>query len=180
MHACETIVDIVLWEHDLIDAREQFRLVPPHPQELWRGKSRKGDIRRPCAELFPADALVEVIDLIRRAPVVPENRGTDHPIRRVKHDETVHLPARADPRYPRGIVSAEKFRYPRLYRLPPCRRILLAPSGLRKIDRIAARHNIFNISRLVRQQQLTCGRAEIDTDVKHHITLLVAAYAFAD
>ena len=175
VHAREAIVDIVLGQHDLIDARKEFRLVFFHPQELWRRKARKGNIRRTRAERLPADSLVQIVDLIRCAPVVPENRGAYHAIRRVEHDKAVHLAARADACHLRAVMSAEKRRDSLLHRLPPCRGILFAPAGLRKVERIAAGHNVFNIARLVRQEQLARGRAEIDADVKHFITSPVAA-----
>ena len=175
VHAREPIVDIVLGQHDLIDACEELRLVFFHPQELWRRKARKGNIRRTRAERLPADSLVQIVDLIRCAPVVPENRGAYHAIRRVEHDKAVHLAARADACHLRAVMSAEKRRDSLLHRLPPCRGILFAPAGLRKVERIAAGHNVFNIAHLVRQEQLARGRAEIDADVKHFITSPVAA-----
>ena len=86
VHAGELIIHIVFRQHDLGDLLEVLRLVFTHPQQLRRGKARKGDVCRQRGESVLADGVVEVVHLFGRPSVVPQNRGADDVILRIQRN----------------------------------------------------------------------------------------------
>jgi len=165
VHAGELVDDIVLRQHDLRDAVEQLRLVLFHPQQLRRGEAGERDVRGQLRELFPANVLVEPIRLIRRAPVVPQDRGAEHVVIFIQRDQTVHLPADADAGDLRGVVPVQQRREPLRDGVPPVRGRLLRPAGVREGERILARDGVEDIPRLIHEQQLHRRGAEVYPDV---------------
>ena len=98
VRARQHIVDVVLREHDLVDPCEQVRLMLLHPEDLRGRKSGKCDVAGLLRQLLPADHVIQVIGLLLRPSVVPENRRAENMIVLVEHDEAVHLAAGADAR----------------------------------------------------------------------------------
>ena len=96
---------------------------------------------KPVSARFPvswirpleADALLDLGALGRRALVVPEDRGAQHPVVLVERDEAVHLAGEAD----RGRLDAEVGQRG-LGRAPPVLRILLRPAGPGDRERVLA------------------------------------------
>ena len=96
MYARQSIVDIILRQHDLFDAGEVLRLMLFHPKQLRRSEACKGDIACVFRQLAFADLCVEPFRFLRRASVVPKDRGTDHVVVLIQSHKPVHLSADAD------------------------------------------------------------------------------------
>ena len=97
------------------------------------------------------------------ALVVPEDRRPEHAVVRVERDEAVHLAGQPD----RGRLDAE-IRERRLRRLPPVLGILLAPSRLRRRQRIAALRPRDDLAALGHGDRLDAGRADVEADERVH------------
>ena len=164
VHAREHVVDVVLRQHDLADAREVFGLVLLHPQDLRRGEAREGDVRGQGREPVAADLIVEIIDLLLRAPVVPEDGGADDRVVFVEHDQAVHLAAAADAGHLRGVRPGEQLLHAAADARPPVLGLLLRPAGLREIERILPAHLADDGALFVHQRQLDGRGPEIDSD----------------
>jgi hypothetical protein len=95
------------------------------PQELRGREARERPVARQLDEAVEADALADLLALARGALVVPEDRGADHLLVGVEHDEPVHLPDQADPRDVAGVELGQRL----LRRPPPRLGILLGPAG---------------------------------------------------
>jgi hypothetical protein len=70
--------------------------VPSQPEELRRREARQGAIPRQLDEALGTDALLDLRALRRGPLVVPEDRGPDHAVSRIEHDEAVHLARETD------------------------------------------------------------------------------------
>ena len=166
--AGEDIVDVILWQHDFADTRKILRLVLSHPQELWRGKARKGNIGGPRRELVPTDTAVELLHLGAGAAVVPEDRGADDRVVLVKHHKSVHLPACADPGHLRFVEALEQTGDARQHGALPVLGILLAPAGVGKFQRVGQTRLVQDPASLIHQQQLDSRGTEINSNIQHH------------
>ena len=140
--AGELVVYIILRQHDPRDPRKILRLILAHPQELRRGKARKGNVRRPRGELLLADGVVEVDDLFGRSAVVPEDGRADDTIALIQRDQAVHLAACADARDQRRVKARQQLGNAGHNGLPPVLRPLLRPARMREAQRIVMRHGV--------------------------------------
>ena len=167
MDAGELVRQIVLREHDLCDFSEVFRLVFTHPEELRGSKAREGDVRRQSRELVLADGIVEIVDLLKRASVIPQNRRADDVIGCIQRDKAVHLAARADADDIVCVKALQKLRNTGRDRVPPVLGPLLRPAGVREAEGVFLCHSVQNIAVFCNKQQLARRRAEIDADKIH-------------
>ena len=103
--AGEDVVDVVLGKHDLADAGKVLRLMLLHPQNLGGSEPSEGDVGGEGGQLFPSHHLVEIVHLLGRAPVVPQDSRADHLVVLIQHHQAVHLAARSDARH-LGLVKA--------------------------------------------------------------------------
>ncbi len=159
-----------------MDFPEKLRLIFPHPQQLGRGKARKGNICGKGGQLFFSHRLIQVFHLPCGTAVIPQNRGADHTVFFVQNHQTMHLSACADSLHLAGVKAVQQLGDAREHRLFPILRILLAPTRFRKLQRVFFRYNIFDPALPVRQQQLDGGGAKIDSDIQHNVPL----YFFPD
>ena len=79
----------------------------------------------------------------------------------------MHLAAAADPRHLCAVKALEQLGNSLQNRAFPVLRILLAPAGLWKFQRIFPRHRIQNSAVLIHQQQLDGGGPQINPYVIH-------------
>ena len=168
MLAGKQVVDVVLGQHNLADPGKVLRFILAQPKDLRRGEAGKGDVGRQGGQALLADDVVEIVDLLGSAAVVPENGGADYPILAVQNDQAVHLAAAADTGYLLGVKSLQQRGDPLKHCLFPIFGRLLAPAGLGKLQRIVPGYYVFNVAVLVHQQQLDRRGAEIDADIQAH------------
>ena len=76
--ACENIVYIIFWQHDLCDLCKILRLIFPNPKNLRRGKTGKGNIGRPGRQLLLADGIIQVVHLFGGSSIVPKDGRTNY------------------------------------------------------------------------------------------------------
>ena len=127
-----------------------------HPQNLRCRKTGKGNIRCISRQLILANHRIQIIRLLTCSAVIPQNRRTNYRIIRIQHNQTVHLPTKADARHLRPVTLRRQF-LQAIHRLgKPILRMLLRPSRLRKKQRILSGHNFFNIAGFIHKQQLHC------------------------
>ena len=167
MYAGEAVIDVILGQHDFADTRKQLRLVFPHPQQLGRGKARKGNVGGAFAQRFLADRPVQILHLLLGAAIVPENGGANHLVMLVQHHKAVHLAACGDARHLRGVKAPQQLRHTGQDRPQPVVRVLLAPAGLGKFQRIFLGNDVEDLAALLHEQQLEGGGAQIKTDEIH-------------
>ena len=167
MHACQDIVDVILGQHDFADARKLVRFILPHPEDLGSGKAGECDIGGSLAEHIPADLFIQIIDLLLRSSVIPENRRTDHFILIVQHHKAVHLSAGADAGYLRCVLTLQKLRNAFQNRFFPVLRILLGPAGMREKERILFGDHIFDLTLFIHQQQLDSRSPQVYANIQH-------------
>ena len=167
MDAGQLVVDVILRQHDFFNARKVFRLVVAQPKQLGRGESGKGDVRGVSAQGILADDIIQVVHLFLGAPVIPQDAGTDDGIVGIQHDQPVHLPARADALYLRGIKACQQFGDAAAHRRPPVCRVLLTPAGAGIADGVLAADDVGNAAGFVHQQQLHRRCAKVDSDIIH-------------
>ena len=136
MYTGKPIGQIVLRQHDLLDACEILRLMLLYPQHLRCGKSGKRDICRVLGKLFLSDHIIQIVRLLRGASVIPQNCRADHLIVLIQNDKPVHLPAKADTSKLALIAALEQFLQSGDRLLIPVLRFLLRPARMRKIKRI--------------------------------------------
>ena len=136
MYTGKPIGQIILRQHDLLDAREILRLMLLYPQHLRCGKSGKSDICRVPGKLFLSDHIIQIIRLLRGASVIPQNCRTDHLIVLIQNNKSVHLPAKADAGKFALIAALKQFLQSRDRLLIPVLRFLLRPARMREIKRI--------------------------------------------
>ena len=165
--ARELVGQVVLREHDLCDLFEVFRLVFAHPEELRGGEAREGNVRRQSRELVLADGIVEVVDLLKRASVIPQNRRANDVVGCVQRNKAVHLPAGADACNFTCVKAAQQLGNTGHNCAPPVLGLLLRPAGVWEDERILVRDLVHDRAGFIHQQQLARGRAEIDTDKIH-------------
>ena len=122
--------------HDLCNAGKILRFPLPHPQEFRRCEAGKGDVGRTGRERLPPHRVVEPGCLLGGPAVVPQNGGTDDPVLRVQHHQSVHLPAEADARHLFPVVSGQQGLQSIQNRAPPVLRPLFRPAGVREEDRV--------------------------------------------
>ena len=142
--ASELVGQIVLREHDLCDSPEVLRLIFAHPEELWRGEAREGDVGRQRGELVLADGIVEIVDLLEGTAVIPQNRRADDVIGCIQRNKAVHLPAGADARDQFCVKAAQQLRNTHHDCVPPVLGLLLRPAGLREAEGIFFRDSVQN------------------------------------
>ena len=80
VHTGKTVVNVVLGEHHSSHAAEVLGLLLAHPQELWCGEAGVGDVSRVPREGGAAHVVVEVVNLVACAAVVPEYGRANDPI----------------------------------------------------------------------------------------------------
>ena len=165
--ARELVGQVVLREHDLCDLFEVFWLVFAHPEKLWRGEAREGNVGRQRGELVLADGIVEIVDLLEGTAVIPQNRRADDVVGFIQRDKAVHLAAGADARNFVCIKASQQLGDTGHDRAPPVLGLLLRPAGVREDERILVRDLVHDRAGFIHQQQLARGRAEIDTDKIH-------------
>ena len=161
----ENVVHIVLGEHDFLDLMIIFRLVLPHPQELRRGEAGEGDVGGQGGEFFPAQPVVQLFHLFCRAPIVPQDGGTDHLIVFVQHHQPMHLAGAADPRHVPAVASPQQFGDPLQEGPSPVLGVLLTPARVGRAQRIVLRDYIADVPFCVHQQQLHGRGAKINTNI---------------
>ena len=163
----QPVVDVVLRQHDLLDAGEVLRLVVAQPEQLGRGEAGKRDVGGVTAQLILADLVVQVIDLLLGAAVIPQDAGADDLVGLIQHDKAVHLAACADAPDQRGIEAPQQRGDTVTDSVPPIGRLLLAPAGVGERDTVLTADNVVDPAGLVHQQQLDGGGAQINADVIH-------------
>ena len=150
---------------------KRFRLIFPHPEELWSSKSRKGDICSALAQDFLPDLIIEIFCLGLCAAVIPEDGRTDHFVLIVQNYKAMHLASAADPGDLSGVKAFEQLRDSQLHGFPPVGGVLLAPAGLGELQRIFLRDNIQNITFFICKEKFAGGSAKIDPNIKHRVSL---------
>ena len=168
MYAGELIGNIILGKHDLCNPCEILRFLIFYPQNLGRGKTGKGDIRRVLRELFLSDNVVQIVALLKSPSVIPQKRRTDDLILIIQYHKPMHLPAEADACY--LIFIRLRHKLPdSLHGLGiPVLRILLRPPRIREINRILSGNNLSNLPLPVHQQQLYRAGAQVNAYVEHN------------
>ena len=96
--AGEAEADVVLREQDVPDLRVRLRLVRAQPEQLRRREAGERAVAGQRDQPLEADPLLDLLALRRGALVVPEDRGAEHAVVLVLHDEPVHLAGEADRR----------------------------------------------------------------------------------
>jgi len=124
----ELETDVVLGQQDVRDAPVDLGLVLGQPQQLGRGEPGQRSVAGQLHEPIEADALLDLLTLRLRAPVVPQDRGAQRTASRVERDEPVHLAREPDAGGVGGVELLEDLRRP----APPVLGILLAPAGTRR------------------------------------------------
>ena len=170
VHTGEDVVHIVLGEHDLRDPGEVLRLVFTHPEDLRRGEAGEGDVGRPRTQLLLADHIVQVVHLRGGAAVVPEDRRADDVVVPVQHHQAVHLAAGANAGDLALVAICRQLLQAGKHRVFPVLGRLLAPAGVRKLQRILPGHLLMDHAELVHQQQLDRRGTQINADIVHSFT----------
>ena len=165
--AAEAPAQVVLGQQHLVDALEQIRLVLRQPQQLGRGEARHhqvaGDLPRPGHTPLQLGAFLVC------APVVPENRRTQHAGLGIEQRGTVHLAGQADGLDRRRGDALRGCRGQRglqglLAGGPPLRRILLAPQALRLRHRQRYRRAGPHLVGAVQDDDFQARGAQVDAD----------------
>ena len=164
VHAGQAEVDVVLGQHDLLDAGKVLRLVLAHPEDFRRGEAGEGDVGGQGGEPLLADDAVEVFDLLLRASVIPENGTADDLVILIEDDEPVHLPAAADAGHVGGVGPLQQLVHAVDAGGPPGVGILLRPARLREVQRVFPADLPADPALFVNEGQLDCRGAEIDSD----------------
>ena len=165
MHPSEEIVDVILGQHHLFDPGEALRLLLPHPQELRGRKTSKGDVGRPGGEAVCAHRLIQIGDLLCRPAIVPQDGRANDPVLVVQDHQTMHLTADANAGHLAPVKALQKEGNPLPHGPPPVLRVLLAPARFGKFQGICFGAHIQNLPRLIHQQQLHRGSAQINSNV---------------
>ena len=71
MYSGQTIRNVILRKHDLFDPCKILRLILFHPEDLWCGKTGKGDICGILRQLLLADHVVQVVTFLGGSAVIP-------------------------------------------------------------------------------------------------------------
>ena len=124
---------VVLRQQHVADAGVRFRLVLPEPEELRRREAGQRTVPRLGDQVVAAEAILDLGALRAGALVVPQDRGADHLLLVVEHDEPVHLAGKAD----RGRLDGER-RERGLSGAPPVLGILLRPARPGRREPVAA------------------------------------------
>ena len=77
-------------------------------QSNGRSEAGKRDVGGVTAQLVLADLVVQVIDLLLGAAVIPQDAGADDLVIFIQHDKAVHLAACADAPDQRGIEALQQ------------------------------------------------------------------------
>ena len=137
--ARKAVAKIVLGQHDLFDAGKILPFMLSHPKELGRGEAREGDVARVLGKLVLPEYFVQILGLLLRPAVVPEDGGADDFVLFVEDDEPVHLPAEGDAFDRRLVLPFEQRFEPAESGVVPVFGVLFAPAGLRIEDGIGLR-----------------------------------------
>ena len=153
MHAGESVVDVILRQHHLPYPREVLRFVFLYPENLRGGKACKGNICGVCGESVLSDDLVEIIGLLYRAAVIPENAWTNDIVVFVQDDKTMHLAAAADALYFLRVDACGQFLQTFDRCGPPVFRVLLGPAVVQKLQWISFRNCVLDSAGFIHQQE---------------------------
>ena len=110
---------VVLGQADARDLREDRRLVAAQPEELRRREPRERAVTRQLDQALDPDQVFDLGALLARALVVPENRGTEHPVRPRRAPRARASGRRARCRRPRRLPRPPPARPRRLATSPP-------------------------------------------------------------
>ncbi len=119
MYTGHLISDVVFRKHDLFDFSEVFRFIFFYPKDLRRGKAGECDICRILGKFVFPDHVVEIVCLLCRTAVVPQNSRTDHIVIFIQNDKSVHLSAEADARHLCGVKAVREFFDAGSHSIPP-------------------------------------------------------------
>ena len=92
VHAGQPEPDVVLRQQHVPDARVHIGLVTAQPEELRRGESGERAVAGQLDQPLEPDPGLDLGALGGGPLVVPEDRGPQHALLGVEHDEAVHLP----------------------------------------------------------------------------------------
>ena len=152
--SAQSVGEIVLRKHDLRDSCEILRFIFLYPEDLRRGESRIGDVRRIFLQDVPSDHLVQIVGLFRSSSVIPQDRGTDHVVILVQNDQSVHLTAEGDAGNLALVLSVQKFLQTCDGLLIPVERVLFRPARMRERQAILFRDDLDDLSLGIHQQKL--------------------------
>ena len=102
--ACQPEPRKVLRQENAPRRLEDVGFMLGHPERLGRGEAGHRQIARAMAEI--GNPPLELDALREGAPVVPENRGTQHPILRIEKSRAMHLARETDSREAGESVAA--------------------------------------------------------------------------
>jgi hypothetical protein len=154
----------VLGQQHAGDASEQRRLMATQPQQLGGGEAGHGQVaghrvqhRRQALELGALGVA---------ATVVPEDGRAQRPVVGIEQHRAVHLPRKTDGTHLRpGLRQALAQRRHRAFGgRPPVGRLLLGPQRLGSRQLQGRRGLADHLLRVVEQQQLDLGGAQIDAE----------------
>ena len=136
--AGEPIADVVLGEEHMGKARPHVGLMPTDPQQLRGGETGESVIPADGDQPLLTDRCPDLVALDTGSLVVPQDRRSENRAGAVEEDGAMHLPGESDALdiRPGGAGCGERRRNRRSRRVPPARRILLAPEGPRHLEGI--------------------------------------------
>lgn len=168
MYARQNVIDVILGKHDLCDLRKNFRLILLHPEDLGRGKARKGNVCGQSREFLLANFIIKIINLLGSSAVVPSDRRTDHIVVFIQRNQTVHLTTSAYARHQTCLKACKQFGNALKQRFLPILWVLLAPTRLGEFQRILFGDYIMDLASSIHQQKLHGRSAQVNPNVIAH------------
>ena len=166
---------VVLRQQDVRGAGVDLRLVFAHPEDLRRREAGQHLVAGEGEQPVEAKPLGDLVALLTRALIVPEDRRPEHPIVAVEHRQPVHLAGHADGAH---IVAGRARLCQRAAdagsrAFPPLMRILLRPERAGRGDGQLGGRAGDHCPLLIDQQRLSARRRDIYAEKKplcsHHL-----------
>src|SRR5918995_2556009 len=161
--AGEPETNVVLGQHDAVDACIDAGLVPPEPQQLRSGEARERAVAGQRDQPLELEPLLYLGALRRRALVVPEDRRTEDVASFAQAYEAVHLA-----REPDAAISDTEPRQSGLTRAPPVLGILLRPARLWRRQAVVLLRRCDHLSLGRDRKCLDAGRSDVEADERGH------------
>jgi hypothetical protein len=169
--ASEPIANVVLGEHDLVEAPEGRRLVFAQPEDLREREAFERWIRNPFAQALLADQRRDLAALLGRPSIAPQQGRTYDFPGAIEEYGRMHLARKTDAadlrrlelRPPHDLLDGAD------RRLPPVVGMLLSPAGLGSRERQTHGDGGLQATQLVDDDGLDAARPDVQSHERSHL-----------